>query len=92
MQQDVLMQTMTITETFTFVANLRVKGTKVEKRELVKKIVSELNLDQAADIKIGMSSLKGISGGERKRVSIGIELITDPSLLFLDGAHTFRNY
>lgn len=38
----------------------------------------------AANTKIGGARIKGISGGERKRTSIGYELITDPKLLLLD--------
>jgi len=39
---------------------------------------------KAADTFIGGSFFKGVSGGERKRASIGVELITDPNLIFLD--------
>ena len=48
-------------------------------------MLNDLNLRKAADTLIGGTLLKGISGGERKRTSIGVEIITDPSLLFLDG-------
>ena len=47
-------------------------------------IISSLKLDKAANTKIGGSLVKGVSGGERKRTSIGVELITDPNMIFLD--------
>ena len=46
-------------------------------------IISELSLEKVADSYIGTQYKRGISGGEKKRVSIGCELIEDPSLLFL---------
>src|SRR5689334_4806390 len=85
MQNDVLMQTLTPRESFQFAANLRIKATKEEKERLVNQVLGDLNLGKAADTLIGGPLLKGVSGGERKRASIGVELITDPSLLFLDG-------
>ena len=88
MQNDVLMQTLTPRESFEFAANLRIKATKAEKEKLVNQVLGDLNLNKAADTLIGGPLLKGISGGERKRASIGVELITDPSLLFLDGKST----
>ena len=98
MQHDVLMETMTprgtcfethtihsSLESFQFAANLRIDDTKQAKEALCNRILADLNLERAADTLIGGPMLKGISGGERKRASIGVELITDPSLLFLDG-------
>jgi len=41
-------------------------------------------LTKCQNTKIGGSLVKGVSGGERKRTSIGVELITDPQLIFLD--------
>jgi ABC-type multidrug transport system ATPase subunit len=41
-------------------------------------------LERCADTIIGNNLIKGISGGERKRTSIGVELLSNPSLLFLD--------
>eukprot|EP00331_Platyophrya_macrostoma_P006837 CAMPEP_0176428008 /NCGR_PEP_ID=MMETSP0127-20121128/12909_1 /TAXON_ID=938130 /ORGANISM="Platyophrya macrostoma, Strain WH" /LENGTH=556 /DNA_ID=CAMNT_0017809639 /DNA_START=239 /DNA_END=1909 /DNA_ORIENTATION=- len=84
MQNDVLMQTLTPRESFQFAANLRINASKAEKEKLVEQVLADLNLNKAADTMIGGPLLKGISGGERKRASIGVELITDPSLLFLD--------
>lgn len=36
------------------------------------------------DTKIGNTMIRGVSGGERKRTSIGVELLTNPAILFLD--------
>lgn len=46
--------------------------------------MDELKLTKCQNTKIGGEMLKGVSGGERKRASIGVELITNPSLIFLD--------
>ncbi len=47
-------------------------------------LIKELGLERCADTKVGNTFIRGLSGGERKRTSIGVELITNPSLLFLD--------
>ena len=39
---------------------------------------------ECANSKIGNNLIRGISGGEKKRTSIGVELLTNPSLIFLD--------
>ena len=52
--------------------------------ERVDEIVKELRLNKCQNTKIGGPLVKGVSGGERKRTSIGVELITDPQLIFLD--------
>lgn len=43
-----------------------------------------MDIKKCADTVIGDNFIRGISGGEKKRVSIGIELVSDPNLLFLD--------
>ena len=48
------------------------------------KLIEDLGLKGAADTLIGNVLQKFISGGERKRTAIGVELITDPSLVLLD--------
>jgi len=84
MQNDILLQTMTPREALMFTAELKMKASGAEKIRKVKELLAELKLERAADTFIGGPMVKGISGGERKRVSIAIELITDPSILVLD--------
>jgi ABC-type multidrug transport system ATPase subunit len=50
----------------------------------VAEVIKELRLEKCQYTRIGGEMVKGVSGGERKRTSIGVELITDPSLIFLD--------
>ena len=47
-------------------------------------IIDDLGLEAVADMKVGTDEMRGISGGERKRTCIGMELITNPDVLFLD--------
>jgi len=47
-------------------------------------LIVDLGLESCADTMIGGALIKGISGGQRKRTSVGVELITDPGLIFLD--------
>ncbi|CAL9071527.1 unnamed protein product [Musa textilis] len=86
MQDDVLYPHLTVTETLVFTALLRLPKTlshreKIEKAEA---IIEELGLTACRDNIIGGPFVRGISGGERKRVSIGQEMLINPSLLFLD--------
>eukprot|EP01126_Amoeba_proteus_P042208 TRINITY_DN4581_c0_g2_i6.p1 TRINITY_DN4581_c0_g2~~TRINITY_DN4581_c0_g2_i6.p1 ORF type:complete len:524 (+),score=84.22 TRINITY_DN4581_c0_g2_i6:364-1935(+) len=55
-----------------------------EKEARVEEIIDELGLTKATHTRIGNAVLRGVSGGERRRVSIGMELITKPSLMLLD--------
>jgi energy-coupling factor transporter ATP-binding protein EcfA2 len=58
---------------------------KHEKLERVEKVLRQLNLVRCADTRVGVPGVtRGISGGERRRVSIGLDLIVNPRLLFLD--------
>jgi ABC-type multidrug transport system ATPase subunit len=82
-QDDVLYQTMTVKECLYFAARMRLPPS-VDYEERVENLLESLKLEKAADTKIGGALVKGVSGGERKRCSIGVELITDPNLIFLD--------
>jgi ABC-type multidrug transport system ATPase subunit len=55
-----------------------------QKSALVELMIKELHLESCADTLIGSELIKGISGGEKKRTSVGVELVTNPTLLFLD--------
>jgi ABC-type multidrug transport system ATPase subunit len=54
-----------------------------EKVAIVDEVSSELGLDSTRDTYIGTWHLRGVSGGQRRRVSIGCELVTSPKLIFL---------
>lgn len=86
-QNDILMGTLTVRENLAFSANLRLSRKEYsssDKEMRVNSVIQELGLKDCADTKIGTMFLRGVSGGEKKRCSIGMELITSPSLLFLD--------
>ncbi|CAG9328666.1 unnamed protein product [Blepharisma stoltei] len=83
-QDDILLPSLTVKESLLFSSMLRCPGTKKDHKERVNKILSDLMLEKISENVIGSVTKKGISGGERRRVCIGIELITDPNILILD--------
>ncbi|XP_056136056.1 broad substrate specificity ATP-binding cassette transporter ABCG2-like isoform X2 [Lampris incognitus] len=85
-QDDVVMGTLTVRENLRFSAALRLPSSVAqrEKEARVNHLIKELGLTKVADSKVGTQMIRGISGGERKRTIIGMELIIDPSVLFLD--------
>ncbi|XP_034532463.1 broad substrate specificity ATP-binding cassette transporter ABCG2-like [Notolabrus celidotus] len=85
-QDDVVMGTLTVRENFSFSAALRLPESvsQEEKEKKVNRLIKELGLGRVADSRVGTQLIRGISGGERKRTNIGMELIIDPSVLFLD--------
>eukprot|EP01127_Copromyxa_protea_P023568 TRINITY_DN8860_c0_g1_i1.p1 TRINITY_DN8860_c0_g1~~TRINITY_DN8860_c0_g1_i1.p1 ORF type:complete len:616 (-),score=102.66 TRINITY_DN8860_c0_g1_i1:82-1779(-) len=84
LQQDLLIASLTVQETFMFYANLHLDMSQEEKRERVDKLITTLALTPCRDGMIGNERQRGISGGEMKRVAIGVSMITDPSVLILD--------
>jgi ABC-type multidrug transport system ATPase subunit len=86
MQQDILLPTLTVRETLRYSANLRLPlpTTEEERRKVVEEVILELGLKECADTRIGNHQHKGCSGGEKRRVSIGVQLLSNPSVLFLD--------
>ncbi|XP_072051508.1 broad substrate specificity ATP-binding cassette transporter ABCG2-like [Amphiura filiformis] len=85
-QDDIVMGTLTVRENLAFSAAIRLPSsvTRKEKCQRVEDVIAELGLIECADTKVGTSIIKGISGGERKRTNIGMELIIQPRILFLD--------
>ncbi|KAJ6864647.1 hypothetical protein NC651_035259 [Populus alba x Populus x berolinensis] len=85
-QDDVLFPHLTVKETLTYAALLRLPKTltKEQKQKRAIDVIYELGLERCQDTMIGGSFVRGVSGGERKRVCIGNEIIINPSLLFLD--------
>ncbi|CAN4075526.1 unnamed protein product [Withania somnifera] len=85
-QDDVLYPHLTVFETLVFTALLRLPKTFTveEKTAHAEVIITHLGLTKCKDSIIGGPLLRGISGGERRRVSIGQEMLINPNLLFLD--------
>lgn len=85
-QDDVFYPHLTVRETLVFCSLLRLPSSvpKNQKLAIAESVISELGLAKCADTIIGNSFIRGVSGGERKRVSIGHEMLVDPSLLILD--------
>jgi ABC-type multidrug transport system ATPase subunit len=79
-QEDVILSTMTVKEALMMSAVLRLpKEISVkEKEERVEAVIDLLNLKKCRDTVVGNDRIKGISGGERKRTAIGMELVTNP--------------
>ena len=85
-QEDALFALSTVRETLMFAAQLRL-GPDVpleEKKRAVELVIADLGLVAAADTCVGNEVIRGISGGERKRVAIGMDLLHDPKLIFMD--------
>ena len=83
-QDDMLMQTMTVKECLLFTAKLKMSGDLKRKEDKVEELIRDLKLAKCQNTYIGGEFFKGVSGGERKRTSIGVELVSNPSLIFLD--------
>ncbi|XP_034196854.1 ABC transporter G family member 22-like isoform X4 [Prunus dulcis] len=86
MQGDLLFPHLTVKETLTYAALLRlpITLTRNQKEERAMDVINELGLERCQDTLIGGTFVRGVSGGERKRVCIGNEILLNPSLLFLD--------
>mmetsp|Transcript_6401 Transcript_6401/g.10199 ORF Transcript_6401/g.10199 Transcript_6401/m.10199 type:complete len:685 (-) Transcript_6401:314-2368(-) len=84
-QDDVLYAHQTVEETLDMAAQLRLRDASPEQRsKMVQSLIKQLGLVKAKDTEIGNSRVRGVSGGERKRTNLGIELTADPGVLFLD--------
>ncbi|KAL6656178.1 hypothetical protein ACP70R_007004 [Stipagrostis hirtigluma subsp. patula] len=85
-QDDVLMTTLTVREAVHYSAQLQLPSamSAAAKRERAEETLREMGLEGAADTRIGGWMHRGISGGQRRRVSVCMEILTRPALLFLD--------
>ncbi|XP_057415272.1 ABC transporter G family member 1-like isoform X3 [Lotus japonicus] len=85
-QDDTLMTTLTVREAVHYSAKLQLPDTlsKEEKKERAEFTIREMGLQDVVNTRIGGWGIKGISGGQKRRVSICIEILTRPKLLFLD--------
>ena len=90
MQQDVLLPTLTVRETLRYAAELRLPPltTPEERRQVVEDVILELGLKECASTRIGNNVHKGCSGGEKRRTSLAVQMLANPSVLFLDEVTT----
>ncbi|XP_006638852.1 ATP-binding cassette sub-family G member 8 [Lepisosteus oculatus] len=85
-QDDRLLPHLTVRETLAFVAKLRLPAhfSQRQRDHRVDDVIAELRLRQCAHTRVGNEYVRGVSGGERRRVSIGVQLLWNPGILILD--------
>lgn len=85
-QDDIIHPDLTVAQALYYTARLRLPSdtTDAEIAQRVAGVIAQLGLEGTENVLIGSPQKKGISGGQRKRVNLGMELLTDPSVLFLD--------
>ncbi|HNP17054.1 MAG TPA: ATP-binding cassette domain-containing protein [Fulvivirga sp.] len=84
-QDDLLMEDLSVFQNLYYAARLCFSyHSKAETSALVNKVLLNLGLSEIAHLKVGSPLDKTISGGQRKRVNIGLELLREPSVLFVD--------
>ena len=85
-QDDIVYAELTVRENFIYAGKFRLpKGTSNDTiLDLAEETLASLGLSRVADSLVGDVKRRGVSGGEKKRVNIGLELMAKPSCLFLD--------
>lgn len=85
-QEDLFFSQMTVRETLSLAAELQIPqlSSTEERDDYVNDLLSKLGLVSCADSIVGDAKVRGISGGEKKRLSLACELIASPSVIFAD--------
>lgn len=85
-QDDILHGDLTVAEALYFTARLRLPGdtSDAEIQQRIDRVLAQLGIAHIRDSVIGTPMRKVVSGGERKRVNVAMELLNDPAVLFLD--------
>lgn len=85
-QDDTLIGTLSVFETIWYSACLRFPDAmpNSEKQEKVELAILEMGLYDARHTRVGSWGVKGLSGGEKRRLSIAMEILTRPNVIFLD--------
>lgn len=85
-QDDIMYRTLTVEENLHYSAHFRLPRTfsSRQRLEVVENAITVLGLGEIRHSIIGDEETRGISGGQRKRVNVGLELVADPVILFLD--------
>lgn len=84
-QDDLLMEDLTVYQNLYYAAKLCFSDKSTEEIDtLVLRVLEDLGLSETKDLKVGSPLKKTISGGQRKRLNIGLELLREPAVLFCD--------
>ncbi|XP_074286785.1 ABC transporter G family member 24-like isoform X2 [Silene latifolia] len=85
-QDDIVHGNLTVEENLWFSARCRLSThlPRADKVLIVERVILNLGLQEVRDSLVGTVEKRGISGGQRKRVNVGLEMVMEPSLLFLD--------
>lgn len=86
LQDNVHIGVLTVRESMYYAGELRLKETlsAKSKEKQIQKVMDMLGLSEVADTVVGDENVRGISGGQCKRLSIGVEIVSLPDLIFLD--------
>jgi ABC-type multidrug transport system ATPase subunit/pSer/pThr/pTyr-binding forkhead associated (FHA) protein len=85
-QEDVMHRDLTVGQALYFTARLRLPPdySRQDIEDRIRTVLEQLSLQGTENVLIGSAEVKGISGGQRRRVNLAMELLTDPQILFLD--------
>lgn len=85
-QDDIVHGNLTVEENLRFSARCRLSADmpKADKVLVIERVIESLGLQAVRDSLVGGVEKRGISGGQRKRVNVGLEMVMEPSLLILD--------
>merc|ERR1719335_1193421 len=75
---------LTCRESLKFAADFYIAGTAAEKKNRVDELITTMGLEACQNTKVGNEFLKGLSGGQRRRLSLGCAFLKDPLVIFLD--------
>ena len=89
LQDDLHIANLTVAETLRYASWTRMpfSATPSEREQRVDFLLDEMGLTKIKDTMIGNEVIPGISGGQKKRVSIAVEIMSSPTFIFLDGLH-----
>lgn len=86
-QSDHTLPFLTVRETLTFASYLKIDDRDEDRASVVEAILLDLGLKEAAETRVGDASvggIRGISGGERRRLSVGLQILSSPEVLYCD--------
>jgi ABC-type multidrug transport system ATPase subunit len=91
LQDDLHIPILSVEETLRYASWTRMphNATTTEREERVQFLLDEMGLTLFKDKMIGNEAIPGISGGQKKRVSIAVEIMSSPTFIFLDGKSVF---